>query len=70
MSFIQAFQKLMDVGLLTPLALGTFPQPIPLSFRLGLHCSHHRGLGHDINHYTNLCYAIQDLIDSGSVNLG
>ncbi|RVW24403.1 hypothetical protein CK203_093281 [Vitis vinifera] len=58
-----AFQKLMEGGLLTPLAPKPVPQPVPPHFRLDLHCSYHQGSGHDTDHYNALRHAIQDLID-------
>ncbi|XP_034710520.1 uncharacterized protein LOC117933245 [Vitis riparia] len=70
MPLSQAFQKLTEGGLLTPLASGPLPQPIPPRFRMDLHCSYHQGPGHDTDHCTALKHAIQDLIDQGSVNLG
>ena len=41
------FQKLMEGGLLTQLAPKPVPQPVPLCFRMDLHCSYHQGPGHD-----------------------
>ncbi|KAL6336105.1 hypothetical protein AAG906_010383 [Vitis piasezkii] len=66
MPLSRAFQKLMEGGLLTPLA----PKPVPPRFRLDLHCSYHQGPGHDTDHCNALRHAIQDLIDQGLVNLG
>nr|CAN65193.1 hypothetical protein VITISV_031688 [Vitis vinifera] len=66
MPLSRAFQKLIEGGLLTPLA----PKPVPPRFRLDLHCSYHQGPGHDTDHYNALRHDIQDLIDQGLVNLG
>ena len=66
----RAFQKLMEGGLLTPLAPKPVPQLVPPRFRLDLHCSYHQGPGHDTDHCNALRHAIQDLIDYGLVNLG
>ena len=65
MPLSRAFQKLMEGGLLTPLA----PKLVPPRFRLDLHCSYHQGPRHDTDHYNTLRHAIQDLIDQGLVNL-
>ncbi|RVW66312.1 hypothetical protein CK203_066367 [Vitis vinifera] len=46
------------------------PQPMPLRFRMDLHCSYHQGPGHDMDHCTALRHAIKDLVDQGLVNLG
>ena len=70
MPLSRAFQKLVDEGLLTALALRPPPQPMPPQFRMDLHCAYHRGPGHDTNHCTSLRHAIQDLIDQGLVHLG
>ncbi|KAL6311986.1 hypothetical protein AAG906_011628 [Vitis piasezkii] len=70
MPLSRAFQKLIEGGLLTPLASRPLPQPIPPRFRMDLHCSYHQGPGHDTDHCTALRHAIQDLIDQGLVNLG
>ncbi|KAL6348491.1 hypothetical protein AAG906_008946 [Vitis piasezkii] len=70
MPLSRAFQKLMEGGLLTPLAPKPVPQPVPPRFRLDLHCSYHQGPGHDTDHCNALRHAIQDLIDQGLVNLG
>ena len=66
MPLSRAFQKLIEGGLLTPLA----PKPVPPRFRLDLHCSYHQGPGHDTDHCNTLRHAIQDLKDQGLVNLG
>ncbi|KAL6321720.1 hypothetical protein AAG906_031232 [Vitis piasezkii] len=61
-----AAQKLMEGGLLTELAPRPVPQLMPPRFRMDLHCSYHRGLGHDTDHCVALRHAIQDLIDQAS----
>ena len=70
MPLSRAFQKLIDGGLLTPLAPKPVPQPVQPRFRLYLYCSYHQWLGHDTDHYNALRHAIQDFIDQGLVNLG
>ena len=70
MPLSRAFQKLMEGGLLTPLAPKPVPQLVPPRFRLDLHCSYHQRPGHDTNQCNALRHAIQDLIDQGLVNLG
>ena len=37
---------------------------------MDLHCVYHQGPGHEIDRYTTLRHAIQDLIDQGLVHLG
>ncbi|KAJ9693119.1 hypothetical protein PVL29_012030 [Vitis rotundifolia] len=63
MPLSQSFQKLMEGGLLTPLAPKLIPQPVPPRFRLDLHISYHQGPGHDTDHCNALRHATQDLID-------
>ena len=70
MSLGQAFRKLVDAGLLTPLAPRPSPQFISPQLRVDLHCLYHQGPGHDTDRCTALQHAIQDLIDQGLVNLG
>ena len=70
MSLGQAFRKLVDAGLLTPLASRPSPQFISPQLRVDLHCLYHQGPGHDTDRCTALRHAIQDLIDQGLVNLG
>ncbi|RVW20219.1 hypothetical protein CK203_112030 [Vitis vinifera] len=70
MPLIRAFQKLIEGGLLTPLAPKPVPQPVPPRFRIDLHYSYHQELGHDTDHCNALRHDIQDLIDQGLVNLG
>ncbi|RVW94138.1 hypothetical protein CK203_038191 [Vitis vinifera] len=70
MPLSRAFQKLMEGGLLTQLAPRPVPQPVPLGFKMDLHCSYHQGPRHDTDHCAALRHAIQDLIDQDLVNLG
>ena len=70
MSLGQAFRKLVNAGLLTPLAPRPSPQFISPQLRVDLHCLYHQGPGHDTDRCTALRHAIQDLIDQGLVNLG
>ena len=70
MPLSQAFQKLVERGLLTALAPRPPPQPMPPQFRMYIHCAYHQGPGHDTDRCSTLRHAIQDLIDQGLVNLG
>ncbi|RVW61033.1 hypothetical protein CK203_045826 [Vitis vinifera] len=45
MPLSQAFQKLVERGLLTALALRPPPQPVPPQFKMDLHCAYHQGDG-------------------------
>ena len=63
MSLGQAFRKIVDAGLLTPLAPRPSPQFISPQLRVDLHCLYHQGPGHDTDRCTALRHAIQDLID-------
>ena len=69
MPLSRAFQKLMEGGLLTALALRPPPQPMPPLFKMDLHYAFHQGPGHDTDRCSTLRHAIQDLIDQGLVNL-
>ena len=70
MSLGQAFRKLVDAGLLTPLAPQPSPQFISPQLRVDLNCLYHQVPGHDTDRCTALRHAIKDLIDQGLVNLG
>ncbi|RVW69822.1 hypothetical protein CK203_061151 [Vitis vinifera] len=65
----RAFEKLKDGGLIVPLVPRPLPHPIPPHFCSHEHCLYHQIQGHDTEHCSVLHYAIQDLIDSGLVNL-
>ena len=65
----RAFEKLKDGGLIVPLVPRPLPHPIPPHFCSHGHCLYHQIQGHDTEHCSVLHYAIQDLIDSGLVNL-
>ncbi|KAJ9708445.1 hypothetical protein PVL29_000472 [Vitis rotundifolia] len=69
MTLTRAFEKLKEAGLIVPLAPRPLPQPIPPHFRLHEHCSFHQTQGHATDYCSALHHAIQDLIDSGLVNL-
>ena len=69
MTLTKAFEKLRDAGLIVPLAPHPLLHPIPLHFRLHEHCLDHQIQGHDTERCAALHHAIQDLIDSGLVNL-
>ncbi|RVW60408.1 hypothetical protein CK203_089900 [Vitis vinifera] len=68
MTLTRAFEKLRDAGVIVPLA----PRPLPILF---LHissmstCLYHQIPGHDTERCSALHHAIQDLIDSGVVDL-
>ncbi|KAJ9680317.1 hypothetical protein PVL29_019589 [Vitis rotundifolia] len=69
MTLTRAFEKLRDVGLIVPLAPRPLPPSISPHFRLHEHCLYHQIQGHDTERCSALHHAIQDLIDSGLVNL-
>ncbi|XP_034708924.1 uncharacterized protein LOC117931969 [Vitis riparia] len=58
-----------DAGVIVPLAPRPLPHPIPPHFRSHEHCLYHQIPGHDTERCSALHHAIQDLIDSGLVNL-
>ena len=70
MPLSQAFQRLVEGGLIAPLPPRPPPHPTPTGFRTDLHCAYHQRVGHDTNSYVMLRHAIQDLIDQGLVDLG
>ena len=69
MTLTRAFEKLRDGGLIIPLAPRPLPHLIPPHFRSHDHCLYHQIQGHDTECCSALHHAIQDLIDSGLVNL-
>ncbi|RVW72172.1 hypothetical protein CK203_061821 [Vitis vinifera] len=69
MTLTRAFEKLKDAGVIVPLAPRPLPHPIPPHFHSHEHCLYHQIPGHDTEHCSALHHAIQDLIDSGVVDL-
>ncbi|RVX03964.1 hypothetical protein CK203_021755 [Vitis vinifera] len=69
MTLTRAFEKLRDAGVIVPLAPRPLPHPIPPHFRSHEHCLYHQIPGHDTERCSALHHAIQDLIDSGVVDL-
>ncbi|RVW52036.1 hypothetical protein CK203_079563 [Vitis vinifera] len=69
MTLTRAFEKLRDAGVIAPLAPRPLPHPIPPHFRSHEHCLYHQTPGHDTERCSALHHAIQDLIDSGVVDL-
>ncbi|RVW79195.1 hypothetical protein CK203_045183 [Vitis vinifera] len=69
MTLTRAFEKLRDAGVIVPLAPRPLPHPIPPHFRSHEHCLYHQIPGHDTERCSALHHAIQDLIDSGLVDL-
>ncbi|RVX00125.1 hypothetical protein CK203_026581 [Vitis vinifera] len=69
MTLTRAFEKLRDAGVIVPLVPRPLPHPIPPHFRSHEHCLYHQIPGHDTEHCSALHHAIQDLIDSGLVDL-
>ncbi|RVW59020.1 hypothetical protein CK203_107794 [Vitis vinifera] len=69
MTLTRAFEKLRDTGVIVPLAPRPLPHPIPPHFRSHEHCLYHHIPGHDNERCSALHHAIQDLIDSGLVDL-
>ena len=60
----QVFEKLKAEGLLKPLDPKPVSNPLPTMFDVNKKCAYHQGPGHDIDKCYNLCYAIQDVIDT------
>ncbi|KAJ9680280.1 hypothetical protein PVL29_019559 [Vitis rotundifolia] len=69
MTLTRAFEKLRDAGLIVPLEPRPLPHSVPPHFRSHEHCLYHQIQGHDTEHCSVLHHAIQELIDSGLVNL-
>ncbi|KAJ9686946.1 hypothetical protein PVL29_015692 [Vitis rotundifolia] len=69
MTLTRAFEKLRDAGLIVPLAPHPLPPSIPPYFSSHEHYLYHQIQGHDTERCSALHHAIQDLIDSGLVNL-
>ena len=69
MTLTKAFEKLRDTGVIVPLVPRSLPHPIPPHFRSHEHCLYHQTPGHDTERCSALHHAIQDLIDSGVVDL-
>ncbi|RVX01656.1 hypothetical protein CK203_024476 [Vitis vinifera] len=69
MTLTRAFEKLRDAGVIVPLVPRPLPHPIPPHFRSHEHCLYHQMQGHDTERCSALHHAIQDLIDSGVVDL-
>ncbi|KAL6316098.1 hypothetical protein AAG906_015614 [Vitis piasezkii] len=69
MTLTRAFKKLRDAGLIVPFVPRPLPHPIPPHFHSHEHCLYHQIQGHDTERCSALHHAIQDLIDSGLVNL-
>ena len=69
MTLTRAFEKLRDAGVIAPLVPRPLPHPIPPHFRSHEHCLYHQIPGHDTERCSALHHAIQDLIDSGVVDL-
>ncbi|RVW60410.1 hypothetical protein CK203_089902 [Vitis vinifera] len=69
MTLTRAFEKLRDAGVIVPLARA-FAHPIPPHFPFHEHLLvYHQIPGHDTERCSALHHAIQDLIDSGVVDL-
>ena len=64
MPMSQVFEKLRAEGLLKPLDPKPVSNPLPTMFDVNKKCAYHRGPGHDTDKCYNLCYAIQDVIDT------
>ena len=64
MPMSQVFEKLKAEGLLKPLDPKPVSNPLPTMFDVNKKCAYHRGPGHDTDKCYNLCYAIQDVIDT------
>ncbi|RVW80549.1 hypothetical protein CK203_051238 [Vitis vinifera] len=68
MTLTRAFEKLRDAGVIVPLA-EAFAPSYSSSFPFHEHCLYHQIPGHDTERCSALHHAIQDLIDSGVVDL-
>ena len=66
----QAFQRLVEGGLIVPLPLRPPLRPTLLGFRTDLHYAYHQRAGHDTDSCEALWHAIHDLIDQGLVDFG
>ena len=64
MPMSQVFEKLKAEGLLKPLDPKPVSNPLPTMFDVNKKCAYHQGPGHDMDRCYNLCYAIQDVIDT------
>ena len=64
MPMSQVFEKLKAEGLLKPLDPKPVSNPLPTMFDVNKKCAYHQGPGHDTDKCYNLCYAIQDVIDT------
>ena len=74
MTLTRAFEKLRDAGVIVPLAPRPLPprplpHPIPPHFHSHEHYLYHQIQGHDTERCSAFHDAIQDLIDSGVVDL-
>ncbi|KAL6342728.1 hypothetical protein AAG906_016562 [Vitis piasezkii] len=69
MTVIRAFEKLRDTEVIVLLVPRPLPHPIPPHFHSHEHCLYHHIPGHDTERCSALHHAIQDLIDSGVVDL-
>ncbi|RVW27289.1 hypothetical protein CK203_107328 [Vitis vinifera] len=69
MTLTRAFEKLRGAGLIVPLAHAPLPHHIPPHFCSHENCLYHQIQGHDTECCSALHHAIQDLIDSGLVDL-
>ncbi|RVW66628.1 hypothetical protein CK203_063604 [Vitis vinifera] len=70
MPLSQAFQRLVEGGLIAPLPPRPPPHPTSPRFKTDLHYTYHQRASHDTNNCVMLRHAIQDLIDQGLVDLG
>ncbi|RVW12671.1 hypothetical protein CK203_116473 [Vitis vinifera] len=69
MTLTRAFEKLKRCGIDCSFGATPLPHPIPPHFRSHGHCLYHQIQGHDTERCSALHHAIQDLIDSGLVDL-
>ena len=65
----KVFENLKYASLIVPLAARPLPHTIPPHFRLHEHCLYHQTQRHDTGCCVTFHHVIQDLIDSGMVNL-
>ena len=67
---IEVFQRLLSSGHLAPIPARPLREPLPQNFRNDLHCAYHSNQpGHETETCRSLKHKVQDLIDTGMVNL-
>ena len=66
----EVYQQLLSSGNITPILARFSGDPLPTNLRTDLQCIYHSNqLGHDLEACRSFKYKVQDLIDSGVINL-